>query len=88
VQVEAAKARREAAAREEMEYARQAVNVKKAMDEMEAKRRAFMAGQSRDLATFLSTQRDAADQRTRALNDTYRGEVRPDFFAQFGTSHR
>jgi len=88
VQVRAAEARRAAAAADELEYARQMVAVKRAMDDMERRRREFMATQNRSMAEFQRTQAADAAERTKTLNETYSNRVTPDYFQQFGRSHR
>lgn len=71
-----------------MEYARQMVAVKKAMDEMEQRRRDFMQTQNKNLADFLATQKEEADTKKKTMNETFRNRVTPEYFMQFGTSHR
>ena len=88
LQVEAKRAAKEQEALAEMEEARRMVNLKRAMDEAEQRRRTFMATQQRSLKSFLDTQKAEKNEKDKTLRETYANKVTEDYFNQFGTSER
>lgn len=48
----------------------------------------FRRQQAAAAAEVLQRQMQEKTSRTQALDSTYAGEIRPEYFTQFGTSHR
>lgn len=87
-QMEENKARRAAKEQEEAMYARGQLDVKRALDEQARRVEDFRKTQMDRASDVLKKQMAEKEARDKANADLYRNKIAPDFFQQFGTSHR
>ncbi|CAG9460400.1 unnamed protein product [Pedinophyceae sp. YPF-701] len=88
LQAEAKAARAKEAREAEMEEARRMVMLRKELARQELAKAELLREQAEQAAEFLQTQRDAKRQTDATLRDMFKNEIRPEFFEQFGKSHR
>ncbi|KAK9816917.1 hypothetical protein WJX72_007072 [[Myrmecia] bisecta] len=87
-QMEDRAARRQAELQAELLYARTQANVARAIDVHALQVEDFKADQARKAAAFLKAQMAEKQQRDAELKGLYTNPPKPEYFAQFGTSHR
>lgn len=88
MQVEELKAKRRAAVAAEAQWARTAQDTDAAVRERQRAADDFRKQQAAAQLAFQQQQVEAKQARDAALNETYANKVAPEFFSQFGTSHR
>lgn len=88
LQVEEVKAKRRAERDREAAWARTAADTDKAMREQERAAAAFRNAQAAERLAFLQKQAAEKAARDAKRNETYANKIAPEFFSQFGTSHR
>lgn len=82
------KARAAAQAAEEAAYARTQADILRAMDAQAARVDEFKKQQLARAADVLKRQAEEKGVRDKALSDLYANKIAPEYFLQFGTSHR
>jgi len=87
-QMEENKARAAAQAAEEAAYARTQADILRAMDAQAARVDEFKKQQLARAADVLKRQAEEKGVRDKALSDLYANKIAPEYFLQFGTSHR
>lgn len=87
-QMEEKKARMAAQAAEDAAYARTQADILRAMDAQACRVDDFKKQQLAKAAGVLRAQREEKQVRDKARDDLYANKVAPEYFLQFGTSHR
>lgn len=88
LQLEELKAKRQAMAQREAEWARKAFETDTAIRELQRKADDFRKQQAAEQLAFQTKQAEEKKARDAKLAETYANKVAPEYFAQFGTSHR
>ena len=88
MQVEELKAKRQAAVAAEALWARTSQDTDAAVRERQRLADDFRRQQAAAQLAFQQEQAAAKRARDAALNETYANKIAPEFFSQFGTSHR
>ncbi len=87
-QMEERKARLAAAAAADAAYARTQADILRAMDAQASRVDDFKRQQLAKAADVLRAQREEKAARDKAQSELYANAIAPEFFEQFGTSHR
>lgn len=87
-QMEEKKARRAQAALEESSYARTQHGIQRALDEQARQVEEFRRNQAARSSGILKKQAEEKAARDKELNALYKNAIAPEYFQQFGTSHR
>lgn len=87
-QMEEAKARRELEAAEEAQYARTQHDIFRQLDEQSRRVDDFKKAQAAKAADVLKKQQAEKQERDKSTKELYTNKYAPEFFGQFGTSHR
>lgn len=87
-QMAEAKAKRAAEAAAAADHARKQAAINKAMLEQAARVEQFKREQASNLADRLKAQMEEKRSSDRARDELYAGKIAPEYFGQFGTSHR
>ncbi len=87
-QMEEKKARLAAQAAEEAAYARTQADILRAMDAQAQRVDEFKRQQLARAANVLKAQREEKQVRDKATAELYTNKIAPEYFLQFGTSHR
>lgn len=87
-QMEDKKARREQQALEDMAYARGQADIQRALAEQQARVDDFRKTQMARATDVLKRQMAEKQERDKNLGVLYKNQIAPEFFTQFGTSHR
>ncbi|PNH05806.1 RIB43A-like with coiled-coils protein 1 [Tetrabaena socialis] len=87
-QMEEKKARRAQEALENMMYARTQHDIQRALQEQSQRVDDFRKAQMARATDILKKQADEKQNRDKHLSTLYRNAIAPEFFTQFGTSHR
>ena len=87
-QMEELKARREAKRLEELTYARSQFDIMRALDEQGRRVEDFKKQQLDRAAEVLKKQMAEKAERDKDLSTLYKNKIAPEYFLQFGTSHR
>ncbi|KAF5829712.1 RIB43A-domain-containing protein [Dunaliella salina] len=87
-QMEERKAKQAAQAAEESQYARTQRDILNAMHSQASRVEEFKRQQAVKAAEVLKRQTEEKAARDQSLNELYSNKIAPEFFSQFGTSHR
>mmetsp|Transcript_10301 Transcript_10301/g.18803 ORF Transcript_10301/g.18803 Transcript_10301/m.18803 type:complete len:359 (+) Transcript_10301:193-1269(+) len=87
-QIEAKRERQEKDAAAEMAYHEQQEMYRRQLVLMERQRHCEQAEEAQKLAQFHSGQKMEKSERTKQIQEMYKGKIAPEFFDQFGKSHR
>jgi hypothetical protein len=87
-QMEEKKARRAQEAMEDMMYARSQHDIQRALAEQGSRVDAFKKAQMARAQDILKKQMEEKAARDKQLSGLYRNAIAPEYFTQFGTSHR
>lgn len=88
VQVEESKAKRQAELAREAQWARSVMATDAAVREQQRRADDFRKAQAAARAAFLREQASEKAARDARLAETYANKLAPEYFSQFGTSHR
>jgi hypothetical protein len=88
VQLEELKAKRQAMVNREADWARKALDTDTAIRELQRKADDFRKQQAAEQLAFQKRQVEEKKDRDAKLAETYANKAAPEYFAQFGTSHR
>jgi RIB43A len=86
--VEELKAKRQEARAREAQWARMTMDTDAAIKEQQRRADDFRKAQAAARLAFLQRQAAEKAERDAKLAETYQNKIAPEYFSQFGTSHR